>query len=120
MTWARNCLFLGLVGGGLAALAWTLWPPTTTKPVTSYDARAVVGTEQGPFLFFRRRRFVTWLGDQLSAHRPYDAIVRDLIAGNGLWTDNPNTNFISVTAQQQKKNEPDPVRLAGRVTRAFL
>src|SRR5438876_407736 len=40
MTWARNCLFLGLAGGGLAALAWNLWPPTTTKPVTSYDAAA--------------------------------------------------------------------------------
>ncbi|MCI0683457.1 MAG: DUF1549 and DUF1553 domain-containing protein [Gemmataceae bacterium] len=83
-------------------------------------ARAFVGTEGGPFILFRRRRFVTWLGEQLHQHRPYDQIVRDLIATQGLWTDQPATNFVSVTSQQQKKNQPDPIRLAGRVTRAFL
>ncbi len=211
MRWARDVLFISLVGGGLVALGANLWPPPPTRPATSYDARAYadadfraavakvdaafqsqwdeakikpaapapdlvvarrlalglmgtvpsleeirqfealpgderlpwwldhvlqdqrfadyfgerlarafVGTEQGPFLLFRRRRFVTWLADQVAADRRYDAIVQDLIAGNGLWTDNPATNFVSVTAQQDKKNEPDPVRLAGRVTRAFL
>jgi len=83
-------------------------------------ARAYVGTEDGPFILYRRRRFVTWLADQVAAARPYDALVRDLIAGEGLWTDNPATNFVSVTAQADKQNRPDPVRLAGRVTRAFL
>ena len=83
-------------------------------------ARSYVGTEDGPFLLYRRRRFVTWLSEQIGGHRPYDQIVRDLIADNGLWTDHPATNFISVTAQQDKKNQPDPVRLAGRVNRAFL
>jgi hypothetical protein len=33
-------------------------------------ARAYVGTEGGPFLFFRRRRFVSWLSDQILANRP--------------------------------------------------
>jgi hypothetical protein len=47
-------------------------------------------------------------------------MVRDLIASEGLWTDKPATNFISVTIQPDNKNQPDPVRLAGRVTRAFL
>ena len=43
-------------------------------------ARAYVGTEDGPFLLFRRRRFVAWLSDALLENRPYDALVRDLIA----------------------------------------
>jgi hypothetical protein len=83
-------------------------------------ARACVGTEGGPFIFFRRRRFVSWLSDQIAQDRPYDQIVRDLIASDGLWTDRPATNFISVTAQPEMKNQPNPIRLAGRVTRAFL
>lgn len=83
-------------------------------------ARAYVGTEDGPFVLFRRRRFVAWIADQIAANRPYDALVRDLIADDGLWTDKPATNFVSVTAQQDNQNQPSPVRLAGRVTRAFL
>ncbi len=211
MRWARDILFIGLVGGGTIALAVNLIPPRVSKAQTSYDrsayfesdfqssvnhvnqtfrdewkkadvkptapasdllvarrlalglmgtipsleeirqlealpseqrlpfwidhiladqrfndyfaerlARACVGTEDGPFLLYRRRRFVTWLSDQIAANRPYDDLVRELIAGTGLWTDHPATNFVSVTSQQNKKNQPDPVRLAGRVTRAFL
>jgi hypothetical protein len=82
-------------------------------------ARAFVGTEDGPFLVFRRRRFVTWLGDSLAANRPYDAIVRDLIAGDGVWTDHPETNFETVTFNPET-GRPDPERLAARVARAFL
>ncbi|MBO0697505.1 MAG: DUF1549 domain-containing protein, partial [Zavarzinella sp.] len=209
--WARNLLFLGVVGGGLSALVVNLLPPRKPAPVSSYDARsyqdphfrsvvsqvddafrkqwqseglkpanpaadllqarrlslalmgtvpsleevrqlealppdqripwyldhvvsdsrfsdyfgerlarAYVGTEGGPLIFFRRRRFVSWLSEQVAANRPYDQIVRELIAGHGLWTDHPATNFVSVTVQNDKQNEPDPVRLAGRVTRAFL
>lgn len=83
-------------------------------------ARAYVGTENGPFIFFRRHRFVAWLGDALAQNRPYSEIAQELIAGDGLWTDKPATNFVSVTVQPDKENQPDPVRLAGRVTRAFL
>jgi hypothetical protein len=83
-------------------------------------ARTYVGAEDGPFLFYRRSRFVSWLEESLARNRPYDVIVRDLIADDGLWTDKPATNFVSVTCQQDKINQPDPVRLAGRVTRAFL
>ena len=83
-------------------------------------ARSYVGTEDGPFVLFRRRRFVTWLSQQVAANRPYDQMVRELISGEGLWTDHPATNFVSVTVQQDNKNQPDPIRLAGRVTRAFL
>ena len=83
-------------------------------------ARSYVGVEDGPFIFYRRRRFVTWISQQIAANRPYDQIVRELVAGEGLWTDHPSTNFVSVTVQNENKNQPDPVRLAGRVTRAFL
>jgi len=83
-------------------------------------ARSYVGTEDGPFILYRRRRFVQWLADEFAANKPYDGIVRELIASEGLWTDHPATNFVSVTAQADAKNKPDPVRLGGRVTRAFL
>lgn len=83
-------------------------------------ARAYVGTEGGPFIFYRRRRFVTWLGDQITRNTPYDALVRQLITAHGLWTNEPATNFITVTVRPDSKNQPAPVRLAGRVTRAFL
>ena len=82
-------------------------------------ARVLVGTEDGPFLQFRRRRFTTWLSDAILANRPYDAMVRDLIADQGLWTDHPATNFVSVTFSEETQR-PDPERLAARVSRAFL
>lgn len=82
-------------------------------------ARAFVGTEDGPFALFRRRRFTTWLADAFQANRPYDAIVRDLIADSGLWTDHPATNFTTVTFDPEM-GLPDPERLAARVSRAFL
>ncbi|MCP4812962.1 MAG: DUF1553 domain-containing protein, partial [Planctomycetaceae bacterium] len=83
-------------------------------------ARAYVGTEQGPFLVYRRRRFVTWLSDQLAENRPYDELVRELVTVNGLWTDSPAANFLTVTIDQNDDNQPDEARLAGRITRAFL
>jgi hypothetical protein len=82
-------------------------------------ARAFVGTEGGPFIVYRRRRFLTWLSDQLFENRPYDRVVRDLIASDGIWTDRPATNFVTVTYDPDKK-AVNPERLAGRVTRAFL
>jgi hypothetical protein len=81
-------------------------------------ARVYVGTEAGPFIQFRRRRFVTWLSDQIAENRPYDAIVRDLIADRGLWTDHPGTNFITVAVEPEKP--PNAEKIAARVSRAFL
>jgi hypothetical protein len=81
-------------------------------------ARAFVGTENGPFLVYRRRRFVAWLSDQIHANRPYDQVVRELFSSEGLWTDKPATNFVSVTIEPEKG--PNPERLAARVARAFL
>lgn len=82
--------------------------------------RAYVGTEDGPFVFFRRRRFRHWISDQLLANRPYDGMVREMIAGKGLWTDNPAVNFISFTIDPPNQKGPDPDRLGARVARAFL
>ena len=82
-------------------------------------ARAFVGTEDGPFLKFRRRRFVSWLSDAILEDRRYDAIVRDLIADDGVWTDHPAVNFLAVTIDE-KTERPTPDRLAARVSRAFL
>lgn len=83
-------------------------------------ARAYVGTDQGTFILFRRRRFVTWLSDQLMAHRPYDELVRELIMAKGLWTDSPAVNFLTATTGGNEENQPDDIRLAGRTARAFL
>jgi len=80
-------------------------------------ARAYVGAENGPFLIFRRRRFVTWLSDQIQTNRHYDDIARELLADQGLWTNEPAVNFVTVTVIE---NRPDPVRLAGRTSRALL
>ncbi len=82
-------------------------------------ARAFVGVEEGPFIQFRRRRFASWLSDAILENRPYSEIVRELIAGRGLWTDHPATNFVSVTFDPMVEH-PDPERLAARTARAFL
>lgn len=82
-------------------------------------ARSYVGIEKGPFVVYRRRRFVSWLADQLASNRPYDEIVRELVSAEGLWTDSPATNFVTVTLTDGAKL-PNTSRLAGRVTRAFL
>jgi hypothetical protein len=82
--------------------------------------RAYVGVENGPFLVFRRRRFLMWLSDRLSENDRYDAIVRDLIADKGVWTTNPAVNFVTVTVDQANQNQPDEIRLAARTARAFL
>ncbi len=83
-------------------------------------SRAYVGTENGPFLIFRKRRFVTWLSDRLMANRPYDKLTTELIAESGLWTDHPAVNFVTATVDQDGTKEPDVAMLAGRLTRAFL
>ena len=82
-------------------------------------ARVYVGIENGQFLLYRRRRLVDWLSDALQQNRPYDQIARALIDSNGVWTTNPEVNFVTVTREQFKKG-PDEVKLAAKVSRAFL
>jgi len=80
-------------------------------------ARVYVGVEEGPFLIYRRRRFVSWLSDMFLNNLSYDQLAYKLITAKGIWTTKPEANFITVTAQN---NNPDEIRLAGRFTRAFL
>jgi len=80
-------------------------------------ARAFVGAEQGQFILFRRDRFTNWLSEQLQANRPFDELVREMIAEQGLWTGNPATNYITQAAVE---GALDANKLAGRTVRAFL
>ena len=80
-------------------------------------ARSFVGAETGQFIVFRRDRFVQWLSEQLQRRTPYDSIVRQMIAEEGLWTGEPATNFITAAVANE---EIDENKLAGRSVRAFL
>ena len=83
-------------------------------------ARAYVGADEGPFLLFRRRKFTMWLADHLESETRYDKIVTDVLSSEGLWTDNPQVNFVTATMENEKEGRADPIRLAGRTARAFL
>ncbi|MFT5130087.1 MAG: hypothetical protein ACI8W8_003716 [Rhodothermales bacterium] len=83
-------------------------------------ARAYVGVDNGPFLVYRRRRFVTWLSEQLQANIAYDQLVQRLITAKGIWTTNPEVNFFTATIDQNNKTGPNEIKLAARTTRAFL
>lgn len=84
-------------------------------------ARMLVGVEDGPFIVYRRHRLSSWLSDQIMANQPYDKLAGELITAEGIWTSHPEVNFITVTIDQNNKEEgPDQVKLAGRVARAFL
>jgi hypothetical protein len=83
-------------------------------------ARATVGIEDGPPFVYRRRRFVSWLSDEMMRNRHYDDLVRDLITTDGFTTDKPASNLVVSTLNPASDNLPDRVRLAGRTARAFL
>jgi hypothetical protein len=80
-------------------------------------ARSLIGADQGQFIVFRRDRFTSWLADQIREERPYDQVVQEMIAKEGLWTGDPATNFIT---QAVADGNLDPNKLAGRTARAFL
>jgi hypothetical protein len=81
--------------------------------------RFLVGTDTGQFILFRRRRFRVWLSDVLAENLPYDQMVRKLITAEGLWTNNPEVNFLTATFDSND-GQADPVRLAARTSRCFL
>lgn len=92
----------------------------TAEHLAERLGRAFVGVENGPFILYRRRRFVSWLADQLAENRPYDQLVRELLASEGIWTEKPAVNFITVTTDSDGTGQPSPIRLATRTSRAFL
>ncbi len=81
-------------------------------------ARGFVGVEGGQFIVYRRDRFLNWLSGQLEANRPYPELVREMIAGNGLWTDEPEVNFVMAGYDDGEGFNKN--KLAGRAVRAFL
>lgn len=81
-------------------------------------ARSLTGVEQGPLFIFRRDRLRDWLAEQLLADASWGRMTRDLIAAEGLWTDQPAANFITIARLENE--ELDEVKLAGRTARAFL
>lgn len=82
--------------------------------------RATVGTNNGPFLIFRRRMYVDWIANQIAENVSYDRIVQQLITATGSWTDSPQVNFLTATMDDNDAKQPDAIRLAGRTSRAFL
>ncbi len=83
-------------------------------------ARAYVGTDNGTFILFRRRRLVLELSERIARNEPYDKIVRSLMADEGIWTDTPTVNFVTARLDMNNENQPDPIRLAAATSRAFL
>lgn len=93
----------------------------TSNHIAERLARALVGVENGPFLVFRRRRFVSWIADEVHANRRYDQLVCEILTNEGLWTDTPAVNFYTRTiSDNEEEKHPDPILLAGRTSRAFL
>lgn len=81
-------------------------------------ARGFVGVEGGQFIVYRRDRFLRWLSEQLATNRPYPELVREMVAGNGLWTDEPEVNFVMAGYDDGEGFNEN--KLAGRAVRAFL
>jgi len=80
-------------------------------------ARSFVGVEGGQFVIFRRDRFVAWLAEQLRQNTPYDQMIREMVASEGLWTGAPASNFITSAVAD---GNLDHNKLAARSARAFL
>ncbi len=81
--------------------------------------RMLVGNEEGPFLIFRRDRLRDWMADQLRADRPWSETAEQLIAGDGLWTEEGHANFLTAAFIDDEQGL-DENKLAGKTVRAFL
>ena len=61
------------------------------------------------------------MSEMIHANRPYDQIVKKLITAKGIWTSKPEVNFLTATIDPNNDKEgPDEIKLAARVSRAFL
>ncbi len=81
-------------------------------------ARSLVGVEQGAFIVFRRDRLTSWLAEQLRNDASWTEMTRELIAAEGLWTDQPAANFITMARIDDEGLDEN--KLAGRSVRTFL
>lgn len=83
-------------------------------------SRAYVGSANGPFLLFRRRKFNAWIAEHLARDTGYNQLAHSMISAEGLWTDTPQVNFVTATMDETNNGRGDPIRLAGRTSRVFL
>lgn len=80
-------------------------------------SRSLLGTEGGQLVVFRRDRFEEWLSGEIRKGTPYDELARRMIAGRGLWTGEPETNFVTAAIAD---GNLDVNELTGRTVRGFL
>jgi hypothetical protein len=80
-------------------------------------ARVFAGPQAGAFLVYRRDLLVDWLAERLARRQPFDAMVRELVSSEGLWTGAPEVNFITAVVVDGRVDED---QLAARTARAFL
>lgn len=80
-------------------------------------ARLFAGSHAGAFVVYRRDLLVDWLAERLARREPFDAMVRELVSSEGLWTGSPEVNFITAAVVDGKVEED---QLAARTARAFL
>jgi hypothetical protein len=80
-------------------------------------AKGLVNDADTEFRDNERQQFVEWLGHEIQQGRPYDAMVREMIANRGLWANDPAVLFIRSELVQ---TDLVPQRLAARTSRAFL
>jgi hypothetical protein len=75
--------------------------------------RALLGRLPRKIPVLDHEGFVRWLEEQFAANRPWNQLVRDLVATSGVNTDEPAVNWILRYAQQ-------PTDLTGKMSRLFL
>ncbi len=96
----------------------TLRSPRFAQYFADRLARSLTGVEQGQLIIFRRDRLRDWLARQLLDDVPWPQMVRSLVAADGLWTDNPAVNYITVARGDDEVI--DTSRLTARTVRVFL
>jgi len=85
---------------------------------SDYFAERLARSLVGPFIIFRRDRMTAWLADQLRKDASWSEMTEELIAAEGLWTDSPAANFITIARQDDETINVN--KLAGRSVRTFL
>jgi len=103
-----------------AWLASLVREPRCHDVIAERLARALVGTADGSFVRFRRRRFVAWLAGAIGEGRPLQAIVVEAISARGLWTDTPAASFLTQEAPDDAPSGVMPGVLTSRIARAVL
>jgi hypothetical protein len=87
--------------------------PAYAQHWASFWDRALMGRLPRKLPALDHEGFDRWLEDQFAANRPWNQLVRDLVATSGVNTDEPAVNWILRYTQQ-------PTDLTGKMSRLFL